>query len=77
MKIIKNLVFQQLQRRFMVKPTIPIDWKQLQFATKVPQSVVRSKFDKKTERIKITEAEMNLLERLSLVDLDRTYEYYH
>lgn len=48
-----------------------IDWKQLKFKTKVPASAVKSPFPETTTRIKITENEMNLLERLSLVDLDR------
>jgi hypothetical protein len=48
-----------------------IDWKQLKFKTKVPQTVVKSSFAEKTTRIKINEDEIKLLERLSLVDLDR------
>lgn len=48
-----------------------IDWKKLKYETKVPQNVVKSQFSEKTTRIRITEDEMNLLERLSLVDLDR------
>lgn len=51
--------------------TTKIDWKQLKFKTKVPQNVVKSTFSEKTTRIKIKEDEMILLERLSLVDLDR------
>lgn len=57
--------------RFFSSCSSKIDWKSLQFKSKVPQSVVPSKFSEKTIRTKITEAEMNLLERLSLVDLDR------
>lgn len=44
----------------------------LNFKTKVPQQVVKGQFDEfKTEKVKITESEIILLERLSLVDLDR------
>lgn len=57
--------------RFFSSSTNKIDWKELKFKTKVPQSVVKSQFAEKTTRIKITEEEMNLLERLSLVDLER------
>lgn len=48
-----------------------IDWKTLKFKTKVPESSVPSAFSEKTERIKITEEEIILLEKLSLVDLER------
>lgn len=57
--------------RFISSKRSEIDWKKLNFQTKVPQSVVKSQFSEKTVRVKITEEEMNLLERLSLVDLDR------
>lgn len=57
--------------RFSSSSTKQINWKELKFKTKVPQTVVKSQFAEKTTRIQITEDEMNLLERLSLVDLDR------
>lgn len=47
------------------------DWKDLKFKTKVPQQTVKSQFSEKTEKIKITEDEIFLLEKLSLVDLER------
>lgn len=59
--------------RFSSSKSNAIDWKKLTFKTKVPQAVVKSQFAENTNRIKITEDEMNLLERLSLVDLDRKY----
>ena len=57
--------------RFLSNHARTINWKELKFKTKVPQTPVKSTFSEKTTRIKITEDEMNLLERLSLVDLDR------
>lgn len=57
--------------RFLSSSSKTIDWKQLKFKTKVPQTPVKSAFSEETTRIKITEDEMILLERLSLVDLDR------
>lgn len=57
--------------RLMSSSSSKIDWKKLKYETKVPQNVVKSQFSEKTTRIRITEDEMNLLERLSLVDLDR------
>ena len=60
-----------MRLRHLSCSTSKIDWKSLKFKTKVPQSVVKSQFAEKTTRIKITEDEINLLERLSLVDLDR------
>jgi hypothetical protein len=57
--------------RFFSSDSSKIDWKKLNHKSKVPQNVVKSKFAEITTRIKITEDEMNLLERLSLVDLDR------
>lgn len=57
--------------RFLCTGSSKIEWNKLKFKTKVPQGVVKSQFPEKTTRIKITEDEMNLLERLSLVDLDR------
>lgn len=47
------------------------NWKEIKFKTKVPQQVVNSQFSEKTEKIKITEEEIVLLEKLSLVDLER------
>lgn len=58
--------------RFFCYSRSKINWKELKFKTKVPQSVVKSTYAESTTRIKITEDEMNLLERLSLVDLERT-----
>ena len=57
--------------RFFCSTSKNIDWKQLKFKTKVPQTPVKSAFLETTTRVKISEDEMNLLERLSLVDLDR------
>lgn len=57
--------------RFFSSKSDKLDWKKLEFKTKVPQNVVKSSFPETTRRIKITENEMNLLERLSLVDLER------
>ena len=55
-------------RRFM---TTKIDWTSLKFMSKVPQQVVRSAFPEETTRIKISVEEIKLLEKLSLVDLER------
>lgn len=52
------------------------DWKEIKYKTKVPQQTVKSQFSEKTERIKITENEIFLLEKLSLVDLERKYVNY-
>jgi len=52
------------------------DWKEIKYKTKVPQQTVKSQFSEKTERIKITEDEIFLLEKLSLVDLERKYVNY-
>lgn len=57
--------------RFLSSSSTSINLKGLKFKTKVPQSPVKSQFAETTTRIKITEEEMNLLERLSLVDLER------
>jgi hypothetical protein len=57
--------------RYSSSSSKAIDWKQLKFRTKVPQTTVKSSFAEKTTRIKINEDEIKLLERLSLVDLDR------
>lgn len=57
--------------RFFSSKSYKIDWNKTNFKTKVPQTVVKSSFIETTTRTKITEVEMNLLERLSLVDLDR------
>lgn len=67
----QNLVKSFATLRFFSSNANKINWKELKFKTKVPQDVVKSKFAEKTTRITITEDEMNLLERLSLVDLDR------
>lgn len=48
-----------------------INWKQLKFKTKVPQSVVNSASWEKTVRVNVTEEEIKLLEKISLVDLER------
>jgi aspartyl-tRNA(Asn)/glutamyl-tRNA(Gln) amidotransferase subunit C len=48
-----------------------INWKQLKHPTKVPQNVVKSAFPEATTRVKVTEDEIKLLEKLSLVDLER------
>lgn len=60
-----------LRLRFASSNSSGVEWSKLKFKTKVPQHVVKSSFPETTTRIKITEGEMNLLERLSLVDLDR------
>lgn len=59
--------------RFFSSSSKNIDWKKLKYKSKVPATAVKSPFPETTTRIKITENEMNLLERLSLVDLDRKY----
>jgi hypothetical protein len=66
-----NLIYLVSRGLCSFKPN-KIDWTSLKFRTKVPQSVVSSQFEEKTERIKVTEPEIELLEKLSLVDLERT-----
>jgi hypothetical protein len=66
--ILLNLMFKRSLCSSHSKIT---DWKVLKHKTKVPQSVVKSQFAEKTEKIKITEDEIILLEKLSLVDLER------
>lgn len=61
----------KLSLRFFSSNKNVIDWKSLKFPSKVPENVVPSPFSEKTTRIKITEDEIVLLERLSLVDLER------
>lgn len=62
----------KLSVRFFSAHKNVIDWKSLKFPSKVPKTVVASSFSEKTTRTKITEDEIVLLERLSLVDLERT-----
>jgi hypothetical protein len=50
-----------------------IEWNKIIFKTKVPQNVVKSVFSEETTRVKVTEQEIKLLEKLSLVDLERKY----
>lgn len=57
-----------ISRRFF---TSKIDWTNLNFMTKVPQTVVESAFPEVTTRIKVSDEEIKLLEKLSLVDLER------
>lgn len=67
-----NFTRSAISLRFFCSGRRKIEWNKLKFKTKVPQSVVKSQFAETTTRVKITEDEMNLLERLSLVDLERT-----
>lgn len=67
-----NFTRSAISLRFFCSRHRKIEWNKLKFKTKVPQSVIKSQFAETTTRVKITEDEMNLLERLSLVDLERT-----
>lgn len=62
----------RITTRFFSNSSKTIDWKSLKFSSKVPDSVVSSAFSEKTTKTKITEEEIFLLEKLSLVDLERT-----
>lgn len=55
-------------RRFI---TTKVDWTNLKFTSKVPQMVVKSVFPEITTRIEVSVEEIKLLEKLSLVDLER------
>lgn len=59
-------------RTFCSSSVKKIEWNKLKFKSKVPPYPIKSPFSEKTEKIKITEEEIKLLEKLSLVDLERT-----
>ena len=70
--IVNKIVLNRLSRTIVDSAKTVINFTELNFKTKVPQQVVKAPFDEfKNEEIKITENEIILLERLSLVDLDR------
>lgn len=71
--MIRNLIlFSPLKRTFCSGNVKKIDWNKLKYKSKVPSEPVKSIFPEKTEKIKISEEEIKLLEKLSLVDLERT-----
>lgn len=72
--IVNKIVLNSFSRTIVDNVKTVVNLTELNFKTKVPQQVVKTQFDEfKNEKIKITESEMILLERLSLVDLDRKY----
>lgn len=66
------LITTAFKRSFCSSSARKIEWNKLKFKSKVPSHPVKSPFSEKTEKIKITEEEIKLLEKLSLVDLERT-----
>ncbi|CAO1411170.1 unnamed protein product [Diamesa tonsa] len=71
-KIVNKIVLNTFSRTIVDNAKTVVNFTELNFKTKVPQQVVKTQFDEfKTEKVKITESEIILLERLSLVDLDR------
>lgn len=69
----KNLInLIAINRTLCSSSASKIKWNKLKYKSKVPEHPVRSSFSEKTEKIKITEEEIKLLEKLSLVDLERT-----
>lgn len=71
--MIRNfLLISPLKRTFCSARVRKIEWNKLKFKSKVPSEPVKSIFSQKTEKIKISEEEIKLLEKLSLVDLERT-----
>ena len=70
--IVNKIVLNSISRTIVGNAKTVANLTELNFKTKVPQQVVKTQFDEfKNEKIKITESEIILLERLSLVDLDR------
>ncbi|KAG5680837.1 hypothetical protein PVAND_010319 [Polypedilum vanderplanki] len=67
----RNILNLFIQRSYCNIHNKIFNWKELKYKTKVPQNVVKSIFEEKTEKIKVTEEEIILLEKLSLVDLER------
>lgn len=67
LKIARNLTW----LRLLSSRSASIDWTNLKFKTKVPQQAVKPQFLENITRTKISEEDINLLERLSLVDLER------
>lgn len=66
------LIKTAFQRSYCGSSVKKIEWNKLKFESKVPSHPVKSPFSEKTEKIKISEEEIHLLEKLSLVDLERT-----
>lgn len=71
--MIRNfLIISPIKRTFCSANVKKIQWNKLKYKSKVPAAPVKSIFLEKTEKIKISEEEIKLLEKLSLVDLERT-----
>ncbi|CAO1402507.1 unnamed protein product [Diamesa hyperborea] len=71
-KIVNKIVLNTFSRTIVDNAKTVVNFTEVNFKTKVPQQVVKTQFDEfKTEKVKVTESEIILLERLSLVDLDR------
>lgn len=70
--IVNKIVSNSFNRTIVDNVKTVFNFTELNFKTKVPQQVVKTQFDEfKNQKIEITESEIILLERLSLVDLDR------
>lgn len=71
--MIRNILIKsQLTRAYCSSNFKKVELRKLKYKSKVPAAPVKSIFSEKTEKIKISEEEILLLEKLSLVDLDRT-----
>lgn len=70
--IVNKIVLNSFNRTIANNANVILNSTGLNFKTKVPQQAVKGQFDEfKTVKVEITESEIILLERLSLVDLDR------
>lgn len=67
----QNILIFFIKRSYCNSNSKIFNWKELKYKTKVPQNVVKSIFEEKTEKIKVKETEIILLEKLSLVDLEK------
>ncbi|CAO1413184.1 unnamed protein product [Diamesa serratosioi] len=70
--IVNKIVLNSFSRTIVDNVKTAINFTKLNYKTKVPQQAVKAQFNEsRNEKVKITEDEIILLERLSLVDLDR------
>ncbi|XP_055603503.1 glutamyl-tRNA(Gln) amidotransferase subunit C, mitochondrial [Uranotaenia lowii] len=74
-KVVRDSTDQQSEEKTEESSPPKVDWNRLRFPSKVPQRPHLSEFDRKLRenpppRVTVDEATVQLLERLSLVDLD-------